>query len=785
MRRWFVRCVLGRAGGRRRPAAPSPHADPPLLLRDPTVSRTRDRVHLRRRHLDRRRGAAAKRTGSSPVIISRARRSSRPTDRRSRSPAIYDGNTDVYVVSASGGEPRRLTYHPRADVAVGWTPDGKRVLFRSARASYSDPRSALHRRDRPAASRSQLPLPMARDGSYSPDGTHLAYVPNFQWEPFWKGYRGGQTTYVWIANLADSSTVAVPRNGLERQPADVGRRPRLLPLRPRRADHAVRVRHAHAQGRQASIKNDGFDITSASAGSRRDRLLAVRRAAPVRHRDRVAASRARQRRRRPGRRAAALGERRRRRSSNAAISPTGVRAAFEAHGDILTVPAEQRRHPQPHQDAGRRRARPGLVARRQVDRVLLRRVGRVHAAHPRSARARAAAQDLDSDRRRRFTTRRSGRPTARRSPTPTSGCNLWYVDLDHPTPVKVATAPYGDFGARSSRRTGRPTAAGSRTPMQLDNFLHAIFVYSLDARRIAPGHRRDERRRQRRLRQERQVSVLHRQHQHRADGQRPRHGEPTDASAAAVYAAVLQARPSLAARAAERRRSRSSAATRARHAAPRRAPPAPAASKPRRGATARPKFGIDFDGILQRIVALPVEEANYIAISAGKAGRAVPAQGAARASRPGTAADRPRAVRPQVAQGQADSCRARTASCVAADGDHLLYTQAHRWFIATGEPAGAARAKARWRPQNLEVYVDPRKQWAQMYRETWRIERDFFYDPHYHGLDIAAAEQRFAAVSRRAVVARRLHLPDRKRCSATCRSGTCSCAAPAAADSRT
>jgi tricorn protease len=46
--------------------------------------------------------------------------------------------------------------------------------------------------------------------------------------------------------------------------------------------------------------------------------------------------------------------------------------------------------------------------------------------------------------------------------------------------------------------------------------------------------------------------------------------------------------------------------------------------------------------------------------------------------------------------------------------------------------------------QTMEVYTDPRAEWAQMYRETWRIEREFFYDPRYHGLDLAAAEKRFA-----------------------------------------
>jgi len=50
----------------------------------------------------------------------------------------YDGNVDAFVVPAGGGEPRRLTWHPDADVPVGWTPDSKRILFRSGREAYAD-----------------------------------------------------------------------------------------------------------------------------------------------------------------------------------------------------------------------------------------------------------------------------------------------------------------------------------------------------------------------------------------------------------------------------------------------------------------------------------------------------------------------------------------------------------------------------------------------------------------------------------------------------------------------
>ena len=43
-----------------------------------------------------------------------------------------------------------------------------------------------------------------------------------------------------------------------------------------------------------------------------------------------------------------------------------------------------------------------------------------------------------------------------------------------------------------------------------------------------------------------------------------------------------------------------------------------------------------------------------------------------------------------------------------------------------------------------EVWVDPRAEWKQIYHEVWRIERDFLYDPHFHGLDLAAAEKLYS-----------------------------------------
>src|SRR5438552_1643612 len=93
----------------------------------------------------------------------------------------YDGNVDVFVMPAAGGVPKRLTYHPGYERAVGWTPDGKRVLFASTRNTPNDG-ARLFTVPLEGGFPDEIPLPIADDGSYSPDGSHLAYLPLFQWQ---------------------------------------------------------------------------------------------------------------------------------------------------------------------------------------------------------------------------------------------------------------------------------------------------------------------------------------------------------------------------------------------------------------------------------------------------------------------------------------------------------------------------------------------------------------------------------------------------------------------------
>src|SRR5437899_1286562 len=119
-------------------AAPSffGQSDKPLLLRSPSVSRNQiafsyagDIWVVSREGGEARRLTTAVGSETGPVFS--------PDGSMIAFTGEYDGNQDVYVVPAAGGVPKRLTSHPSPDQVVGWTRDGKRIIFRSPRDSYS------------------------------------------------------------------------------------------------------------------------------------------------------------------------------------------------------------------------------------------------------------------------------------------------------------------------------------------------------------------------------------------------------------------------------------------------------------------------------------------------------------------------------------------------------------------------------------------------------------------------------------------------------------------------
>src|SRR5262249_57096056 len=83
------------------------------------------------------------------------------------------------------------------------------------------------------------------------------------------------------------------------------------------------------------------------------------------------------------------------------------------------------------------------------------------------------------------------------------------------------------------------------------------------------------------------------------------------------------------------------------------------------------------------------------------------------------------------------------AFSVADNGEKALYQQGEHWYIADVTD-GPPKAEKPLRTDEMEVRVDPRAEWKQMYRDVWRLQRDFLYDPHAHGLDLAATQKKYA-----------------------------------------
>jgi tricorn protease len=180
------------------------------LLQQPTVSRDRIAfVYAGDLWVARIDGSDARKLTSHPGTEARPHFS--PDGQWIAFTGEYDGNLDVYIVRVDGGEPKRLTWHPADDIVQGFTPDGKHVLFTSARAVHTNRFQQLFSVPVDGGFETQLPLPSCASAAMSPDGKKIAYNPLFEAFAQWKNYRGGRASRIWIYDVGDRSVAQVPQ----------------------------------------------------------------------------------------------------------------------------------------------------------------------------------------------------------------------------------------------------------------------------------------------------------------------------------------------------------------------------------------------------------------------------------------------------------------------------------------------------------------------------------------------------------------------------------------------
>ncbi len=749
------RCLLLLLAG----AVPLLAQNPPLLLQSPTLSKTAIVfVHGGGLWSVPREGGEARRlvvgdsgTATGPIFS--------PDGSLVAFTGNFDTNQDVYVVPAAGGEPRRLTTHPGNDTALGWTPDGQRILFRSQRETYSR-FEKLFTVAAGGGFPAEVPLPMGMQGSFSADATQLAYVPHWNRgaSVAIKNYRGGLTAPIWIARLDDSSVTLIPRdNSNDYNPMWIG--DKVYFLSDRAGATTLFSYDTKSRAVTQLIKNDGFDLKSAGAGPGAivyeqfgslnlfDLASGRTRAVPVT----IHAELAQTRPHFEKLKAAQL--------TQAAISPTGARAVFEAHGEIITVPAEKG-------DIRNLTRSPGVADRDpswSPDGKTLAYFSDEsgeYQLHLRDQGGLGPVRKIDLGPSPSFFYNLSWSPDSKQIAYSDKRGDFWLLDLAAGKPVKFDR----DIQSRGPMLRWSPDNKWLTYTKELPNNHRAVFVYSLADAKVT------------------QIT----------DGMSDARSPDWDKSGKylyftastdlglssvgfnmssnrhpitrAVYLAVL-AKDLPSPLAPESDEEKDDAKDKAPGKKPDDDPPKIASAekptdsdaKPETKADAKPaadaakdkdkkgvKVVIDFEGLGQRILALPLPERNYGPLTAGKENILYVLEGPIVAGGGGDGGGKLALQRFDLKTRKTEKLLDGVEEFqLAAKGEKMLWKTAAGWFIGGADKAPAAGSGG-LKLDALEVWVDPRAEWQQMYREVWRIQRDFFYDAGYHGIDIAQAERIYA-----------------------------------------
>jgi tricorn protease len=720
-------------------AVPSaaPDGSTTRLLRTPTVSAT----HIAFSYANNiwvveRTGGAARRLTSFQGQTSNPRFS--PDGTWIAFSAEYAGNTDVYVVPALGGEPKRLTWHPGADLVQGWTPDGKAVLFASGRATWA-PSGAPRFWTVPAAGGVEEPLalPRAYQGKISPDGSRVAYRLNNSWDEERRNYRGGQNRPIWIVDLKTYDLVTPPwKDSWDKDPVWVGDTVYFISDR----DDVANVWAYETKTKRLTqvTRFTDFDVKALDAGAG---VLVFEQAGYVHELDP-----------RSGKshvvNITASGdfpwmmprwEDVSARMTNLAISPTGKRVLVEARGDVFTIPAEKGDTRNLTASSGSAERDPAWSPDGKY----------ISYFSDKSGEYRLVIEEQDGLKPPREITlptpthyyTASWSPDSKKILYHDTHLKVWVLDVESGKAKVVGEDPWA-VPQRTLFPTWSPDSKWVAYASRLRSLYRAIFVSHVDTgetKQITDGLA------------DAMFPVFD------ASGKYLWFFASTDLGLRSqwldmtsydreenfgLYVAVLkqgEASPLLPESDEDKG-----------------IQPAQAPEKPER-APKSATVQIDFAGLQQRIISVPgVPERQYSMLKAGAAGTVFYLEAPAGPGAGGATLHRYRLSDRKAAP----FAQGVGAYDVSADGKKLVYRAAGG---GPGGPGGGARATApglflvdadKAAPQagsgrltvSLRMYLEPRAEFAQIFNEGWRNQRDYLYVPNQHGSDWPKMKQMYGAL---------------------------------------
>jgi tricorn protease len=633
----------------------------------------------------------------------------------------YDGNTDVFIVPTAGGVPQRLTWHPGADVALGFIPDGSALLFRSARSVHTNRHTQLFTVPLEGGMPTRLPIPHAFKATYSPDGNYIAYVPLGERFNQWKNYRGGTVTRIWIYNVATHAVEEIAQpEGRSNDTDPMWLDGEIVFRSDRNGEFNLFTFDPGTKAINQITQYEDFPILNVTEGAGR---IVYEQAGYLHDFDPATSSVSRIQ---IGV-AADLNETRSRYVSgnryirDATIAPNGARAAFEFRGEIVTVPAEHGTPRYLTETPGMHERSPAWSPDGKSIAYFSDASGE-YELHIASQDGRADVQTFELDGA-GFYDNPKWSPDGSRISFRDNSWSLFVIEVESGRVTRAASQVlYGPVNTLTHNWS--PDSRWIAYTLSSRTYHQTIYVYSVEtgeSHAVTQG-----------------MSVAA-EPVFDASGKYLYFSASTDAGPVVQWFAQSNAGMRLT-------NGLYMAVLAADVPSPLKRRSDEAVEEPEEESEPEEddvQVRIDFEGIDQRIVALPVPPAFYYGLTPGADGQLyylrADAMGGFGQPLGGAALNRFELSTRE----QETLLASATQFRMSADTKKLLVQSSGSWMIAAA--GKITPGDGRLATDDVEVRIDPRAEWEQIFDEAWRINRDYFYDPNMHGADWPAMKRKYAA----------------------------------------
>jgi tricorn protease len=644
--------------------------------------------------------------------------------------AQYDGNTDVFIIPVEGGIPKRLTWHPGSDYVCGFTPDGSAVLFSSPRYVFTRRYTQLFTVPIEGGLPESLKIPFAFKATYSPDGKRIAYNPFSERFRQWKNYRGGTVSTIWLYTFGDHSVIKIPQP--ESRCNDVNPmwiNDRIYFLSDRDGEFNLYVYDINTETIEQLTFFDDFPTLYASIFSNN---IVYEKAGHLHIFDLLN----KQSKKLTIGIATDLPELRARYVSgadyirSASISPSGARAVVDFRGEIITVPAEKGDPRNITNTTGAHERFPAWAPDGKTIAYFSDESGE-YELHIKQQDGKGKVKKF-SNKGSGFYSNLVWSPDSKKLTFTDNARNLYWIDVTNGAIKKIAAEKiYGPGAFGKIKGIWSPDSKWIAYTVKTEAYIEKVYIYSIEHDKSYPitdG-----------------LSDV-------SDPVFDQSGKyiyffaSTDAGpikhwfamsnrdmrmTRSIYLATLQKsiRSPLAKQTDEEEGIKQDENKDKED------------TKDKNNKSPKPVL-IDFDGLENRIIALPVEAGNFFNLQVGDEGQVYYLEAPAVERSPDAKGTKlhlynltkreDKVILPEVNFYQ-----------LSQDVKKILYRAENSWYIVDASEENKTD-KGKLNIDAIQVFIDPQNEWNQIFHEAWRINRDYFYATNMHGANWDAMRSKYS-----------------------------------------